>query len=90
MLKSLWTAAQLFLARRRQAYIATFRGPLAEIVLEDLAHFCQAHKSTFHADPRIAASLDGRRDVWLRIQQHLQLSPDQLWNLYDGRSADEE
>jgi len=26
--------------------------------------------------------LDGRREVWLRIQQHLQLSEDALWKLY--------
>lgn len=50
-------------------------------VLKDLAKFCRAVESTFHPDPRIAAQLDGRREVFLRIQQHLQLSTEQLWAL---------
>ena len=29
--------------------------------------------------------LEGRRAVWLRIQEHLQLPEEELWNLYDGR-----
>jgi hypothetical protein len=29
----------------------------------------------------LAAQLDGRREVFLRIQQHTQLSHDQLWLL---------
>jgi hypothetical protein len=52
------------------------------MVLEDLAKFCRAHESTFHAEERVAGRLDGRREVWLRIQQHLQLSEDALWKLY--------
>ena len=73
------------LGDRRHAYRATFKGPLAEVVLKDLSRFCRAHESTFHADPRAHAVAEGRREVWLRIQNHLQLSPDQLWELYSGR-----
>jgi len=38
-----------------------------ERVLADLARFCRANESTFHADPRTHALLEGRREVWLRI-----------------------
>jgi hypothetical protein len=78
------------LGERRHAYQMTFRGPLADVVLKDIARFCRAHESTFATDARDAAKLDGRREVWLRIQEHLRLTPDQLWQLYDGRTAQEE
>lgn len=48
----------------------------------DLARFCRAHQSCFDPDPRIHAVLEGRREVWLRMQQHWQLSPEQLAELY--------
>lgn len=56
----------------------------AQRVLADLARFCRAHASTAHPDPYVAARLDGRREVWLRLQHHLQLDNDALWRLYDG------
>ena len=71
-----------FLFRRRYAYMATFKGPLAEEVLADLARFCRVHESTFDADPRVHAMLEGRREVALRILNHLQMSPESLWDLY--------
>lgn len=72
------------LRERRYAYRQTFTGPLAETVLKDLARFCRAHESTFHTDARAHAVAEGRREVWLRIQNHLNLSPEQLWSLYSG------
>jgi len=63
--------------------------PDARIVLEDLARFCRAGVSTFHPDARLAAQLDGRREVWLRIQQHTQLSNDTLWRLVEPMLAKE-
>ena len=51
-------------------------------VLKDLAKFCRFHTSTFHADARVAAQLDGRREVFLRIIEHLQLSFDELYRLH--------
>jgi hypothetical protein len=75
------------LMTRRHHYQITFRAPPAQTVLKDLARFCRAHESTAHPDPHVAARLDGRREVWLRIAQHLNLTPDQLWELYSGRPA---
>lgn len=74
--------AQQFVAERRTDYVRTFDTPHGQKVLDDLAKFCRAHESTFHADPRIHAALEGRREVWLRIQQHLQLSDEQLWGIF--------
>lgn len=73
--------ARAFLMNRRRAYQLTFNGVSGELVLADLAKFCRADETTFHADPRIAAMLDGRREVWLRIQEHLRLSPEELYRL---------
>ena len=72
------------LGDRRYAYQTTFKGPPAQAVLKDLARFCRAHESTFHADPRAHAMAEGRREVWLRIQSHLNLTTDELWELYSG------
>lgn len=76
--------AKEFIGRRRTAYVKTFDGAFAEEVLLDLARFCRAEQSTFHADARVHAVLEGRREVWLRIQEHLKLSDDQLFALYNG------
>jgi hypothetical protein len=78
------------LGERRYAYRATFNGPLADVVLKDLARFCRAHESTFETDERAHALAEGRREVWLRIANHLHLTPDELWSLYSGRPANEE
>lgn len=74
--------AKELLGLRQQAYQQTFAGPVAERVLADLARFCRAHKTTFHPDDRAHAVAEGRREVWLRIQQHLKLNNDDIWNLY--------
>lgn len=73
-----------FLFNRQKAYQLVFdKDSLAvKAVLEDLAAFCRAHKSTFHSDPRAHGVLEGRREVWLRIQHHLELNSEELWKLY--------
>ena len=76
---------RVILGDRRYAYRTTFKGPLAEVVLKDLALFCRAHESTFHANERVQSKFDGRREVWLRIAHHLNLTPDQMWELYSKR-----
>ena len=75
------------LMSRRTNYVRTFNGPVAAPVLKDLARFCRAHESTVHPNRDAMLVLQGRREVWLRIQNHLNLSPDQLWELYSGRPA---
>lgn len=58
------------------------QSPFTHDVLKDLAKFCRAHDTTFHADPRLHAVLEGRREVWLRIQEHLNLTIDQIYEIH--------
>jgi len=82
--------ARSFLRSRSRAYSLTFspENQAARIVLEDLAKFCRANDSTFHADERIHAALEGRREVWLRICHHIKLNPDQLWKVYGRKDIE--
>lgn len=75
-----------FLRFRKRAYQFTFNdSQSSQLVLQDLAKFCRANETTFHADPRLHAVLEGRREVWLRITQHLHLTSEQLFALYGGK-----
>jgi hypothetical protein len=63
----------------------------AEIILKDLAKFCRAHRSTAvfsmtrgTLDPLASAKADGRREVWLRIVEHIHLDDRFLINLREG------
>jgi hypothetical protein len=75
--------AKVLLKSKHVAYIRTFdtESVDVQIVLKDLAEFCRANSSTFQEDARVHAVLEGRREVWLRIQKYLKLSPDELWDL---------
>lgn len=75
---------RIALLERQHRYKQIFKGPNADAVLFDLARFCRANESTFNPDPYLSAVAEGRREVWLRIQRHLQLSPADLWALYSG------
>lgn len=66
---------------KQQDYQLTFGGVQGRRVLKDLARFCRANETCFHADPRVHAVAEGRREVFLRIQQYLNLSPDDLAKL---------
>lgn len=67
-----------YLITRGQSYRKTFTGIHGERVLTDLARFCRANESTFTPDSRAEGILQGRREVWLRISKHLNLSEDEL------------
>jgi hypothetical protein len=82
--KDLLLEARAFLFQRQKAYQHLFseENQLGKQVLEDLAQFCRAEKSCFHADPRIHAVLEGRREVYLRLMDHLKLDSETLWKKY--------
>lgn len=84
--------ARDLLNTRQQAYIQVFgiEGQHVKRVLEDLARFCRAEESAFHPDARIHAVIEGRREVWLRIQRHLNLSAEELFSYYAGKGANNE
>ena len=73
--------------KRRQNYRRLFLNgdghvnPSAEIVLADLKRFCRVETSTVVVspvtktiDPMAMAMAEGRREVWNRIQQYLQMA----------------
>lgn len=80
--------AMQWLHSRSLAYQSIFlgHGRDTDIVLQDLAKFCRASESTFHENQRASDVLIGRREVFLRISQHLRLSQEQLWQLYGNKS----
>lgn len=71
-------------AARTHAYRMVFNkdNKFTMTVLKDLAKFCRAHDSTFDKDERIHAVMEGRREVWLRIEQHLSLNQTELYELH--------
>lgn len=82
MLSKAIVAARDFLFSRQQAYRQTFKGVYAERVLADLARFCRANDTTFLPDERAHLILEGRREVFLRIQRNLKLDQETIWKLY--------
>ena len=73
---------------RRQNYGVTFNSVAGQNVLMDLAEFCRANTSCFHADPRLHALAEGRREVWLRIANHINLKEHELFTLLSGGNID--
>jgi hypothetical protein len=76
--------AKDFLKARAQDYTKTFKGVQGERVLDDLAKFCRAHESTFDPDPRVEGIMQGRREVWLRIATHMNMTEQQLWSHFNN------
>ena len=71
----------------RQDYRLTFQlnQPSNVRVLEDLALYCCATKTcVVHGDHDATLRAEGRRDVWLHLQEYLQLTEEQLWALKTG------
>jgi hypothetical protein len=84
-MRNLYYKVRDFLLRRKIAYIQVFNleNPHVELVLRDLAKFCRANETCFHPNENTMKALEGRREVWLRIQNHLHLTADQLCALYN-------
>jgi hypothetical protein len=80
------TRAYEHILSRKRNYQFTFVPAPGQAVLMDLADFCRANDTTFAATDRDSARLEGRREVWLRIQRHLNLNPEHLYTLATGRT----
>lgn len=76
--------------RRERIYkeVLNVESPQVQELLADLSKFCLANETTiqFDAQGRVDQNkiliAEGRREVWLRIQQHLNLTGPQLWELF--------
>ena len=77
-----WEKVREFLGNRKRAYQQCFNTGPGKTVLADLARFCRAEATCFDTDPRVHAALEGRREVWLRIMQHLNVPIEELARLY--------
>jgi hypothetical protein len=80
-----------YFQRRSIAYSKVFdkQSPFTHDVLVDLAKFCRAHDSSFHPNPHVQATLEGRREVWLRIQNNLNLSLEEIYLLHRAKQLQE-
>ncbi|MGH3511450.1 MAG: hypothetical protein ACRDRB_04150 [Pseudonocardiaceae bacterium] len=59
---------------------------LHQDVLADLAEFCGAiHPAPAASDLGVQMRAAGRRDVWLHIQHHRNLTPAQVYALLEGK-----
>lgn len=84
MIRDKLSAIRDMFRSRSSAYKQVFKKDdrWATIVLLDLAKFCRAHETTYNKDPRLHAAMEGRKEVWLRIQEQLKLDDEQLFNLH--------
>lgn len=74
---------------RRRAYHKTFDNPEGKKVLADLRRFCRATLPTADVtNERTTYLLEGRREVWLRIAAHLQLTEDDVYKLIEESPND--
>jgi hypothetical protein len=70
--------------RRKTSYQKTFNNPEGRKVLADLRRFCRATQPSADVNNVQATYLlEGRREVWLRIMSHLQLTDEDVYNLIE-------
>lgn len=78
------------LQARQDEYKAVFSGVNGQEVLKDMARFCRANSTCVVPGDRDATLvLEGRREVYLRILDHIEMSPEDLWLKY-GEGQDVE
>jgi hypothetical protein len=75
--------ALLIMSDRKRAYQLAFNTPAGEAILADLIPFCRARETcVVPGDRDRTYVLEGRREVYLRIRDHLDLTPEQLVERY--------
>ena len=80
-----------FLRFRRAAYVKTFDNSEGRKVLADLRRFCRATMPTADVNnERATYLLEGRREVFLRIMSHLQLTEEDIYNLTENYGDNDE
>lgn len=73
--------------KRKNTYQKTFNCPLGKEVLADLKRFCYAVVPTADVEnPYVTYLREGRREVWLRIMSHLQLTDDDVYSLFEDNT----
>lgn len=83
MLAATVLAFKKLIHSRKMSYERVFqKNRYTDEVLQDLAKFCRAHDTTYNPDARMHALIEGRREVWLRIQNYLKLTNDEIYELH--------
>jgi hypothetical protein len=79
------------LVRKRRAYARAFAGQDGKVVLADLARFCHAQRTTFvPGDPNGSAQLEGRRQVFIRIREFVDMTEVEIRRYADALEQTEE
>lgn len=74
----------------RGAYRACFGNYAGERVMQDLVSFCRGVETCVIPNDRDKTLvLEGRREVLLRIYEHMNFRPEHLYILYDGKSLEQ-
>lgn len=83
-------AAFDYIRHRRYHYGQLFNreNEHARAVIEDLKQFCRADESCFSTEPYVMALMEGRREVWLRISNHLTMTDAQLFAKSSGSNVE--
>lgn len=68
----------------KNAY-GVFGSPDGQLILQDLLEYCHFLDETFHPDSHERAKRDGRRQVFLRIIKNLNLTTEEVMNIYRGK-----
>lgn len=99
-----WQRAKAAILNKRYAYRRVFAweggqpgNRDAQVVLADLAHFCCANRPTIRISP-VSKQIDekamliseGRREVWLRIAKHLNVSDADVARMMEEPHATEQ
>ena len=72
-----------FHTERKRNYQQTFGNPIGQEVVRDLIVFCRAKETcVVPGDRDRTYVLEGRREVWLRIEDYLTLTPEDLREKY--------
>ena len=73
---------------RARAYRNTFNNPEGKKVLADLRRFCRATLPSADVNNvQTTYLLEGRREVWLRIMGHLNMTDEDIMNLVESDST---
>lgn len=71
--------ALAFFTEKQAAYRQCFNTPAGRAVLDDLSPFCRARETcAVPGDRDRTFVLEGRREVWLRAQDFLERTPEEL------------
>lgn len=85
----LTSEAKLEFNERKKAYQLAFNSPMGRAVIEHLAPFCRAKATcVVIGDRDMSYVFEGRRQVYLMIQDYLDLTAEELIEKYTLRPAE--